>query len=101
MVLAGFAVFAALVAMRAGGLRHPAYAVPDLAAGSAAFAHAMEAYTSAAIVGGNRVDLLLNGDEIFPALLEAIRGARQTITYAQPSTTRWWRTGWSRRSTTT
>jgi cardiolipin synthase len=83
IVVAGFAVTAALVGMRAGGQRHPAYAVPDLAAGSAAFAHAMEAYTSAPIVGGNRVDLLLNGDEIFPALLEAIRGARQTITYAQ------------------
>jgi cardiolipin synthase len=35
------------------------------------------------VVGGNRVDLLLNGDEIFPALLAAIRGARRSIDYAQ------------------
>ena len=33
------------------------------------------------IVGGNRVVNLENGDEIFPAMLEAIRGARRTITF--------------------
>jgi cardiolipin synthase A/B len=31
------------------------------------------------IVGGNRVTGLVNGDEIFPAMLEAIQGARQSI----------------------
>src|SRR5262249_14262403 len=31
----------------------------------------------------NRVDLLLNGDEIFPAKLAAIRSARVSIDYAQ------------------
>lgn len=41
-----------------------------------------EAYTSAAHAG-NSVDVLLNGDQIFPAALEAIRSARKTITYAQ------------------
>jgi cardiolipin synthase len=34
-----------------------------------------------AIVGGNRVTALQNGDEIFPAMLEAIRGATQTISF--------------------
>src|SRR5215203_3355462 len=34
-----------------------------------------------AIVPGNRVTPLFNGNEIFPAMLEAIRGARQTITF--------------------
>ncbi|HKI01862.1 MAG TPA: phospholipase D-like domain-containing protein [Thermoanaerobaculia bacterium] len=34
-----------------------------------------------AIVPGNRVTPLFNGDEIFPAMLAAIRGARQTITF--------------------
>jgi cardiolipin synthase len=34
-----------------------------------------------AIVGGNHVDVLQNGDEIFPAMLEAIRGATRTITF--------------------
>jgi len=33
------------------------------------------------IVGGNRVRALNNGDEIFPAMLEAIRGARKTILF--------------------
>ena len=34
-----------------------------------------------AILPGNRVTALENGDEIFPAMLEAIRGARRTITF--------------------
>jgi cardiolipin synthase len=34
----------------------------------------------AAVVPGNRVTALLNGDESFPAMLEAIRSARRSIT---------------------
>ena len=34
-----------------------------------------------AIVPGNKITPLDNGDQIFPAMLEAIRGARQTITF--------------------
>ena len=83
IVLAALAVFAAVLVGRIGGPRHPAYVVPAEPVGSAAFANAMEAYTSASIVGGNRVDVLLNGDEIFPAMLAAIRSARHSITYAQ------------------
>jgi cardiolipin synthase len=33
------------------------------------------------IVGGNKVDTLVNGAEIFPAMLEAIRGAERTIVF--------------------
>lgn len=33
------------------------------------------------IVHGNRARALVNGDEIFPAMLEAIRGARQTVLF--------------------
>lgn len=33
------------------------------------------------IAAGNRVEALLNGDEIFPSMLEAIRGAKNTITF--------------------
>jgi cardiolipin synthase len=33
------------------------------------------------LVGGNRVQTLLNGDQIFPSMLEAIRSAKQTITF--------------------
>jgi cardiolipin synthase len=34
-----------------------------------------------AILPGNRVEALVNGDRIFPSMLEAIRGARQSITF--------------------
>ena len=33
------------------------------------------------LLPGNRVKALQNGDEIFPAMLGAIRGAKQTITF--------------------
>src|SRR6201991_4433169 len=33
------------------------------------------------VVGGNRFDALVNGDEIFPSMLEGIRSARHTITF--------------------
>src|SRR5690242_3402895 len=58
------------------------YVLPDLAASDPAFLPTLEAYTSTAHAG-NTVDLLLNGDQIFPAALDAIRSARKTITYAQ------------------
>ena len=33
------------------------------------------------LVGGNRIETLQNGDEIFPAMLEGIRSAKRTITF--------------------
>ena len=45
------------------------------------FARAMGALLGPAIADGNRVDTLLNGDEIFPPMLAAIRDARKTITF--------------------
>lgn len=45
----------------------------------------LAAWTSAPVVPGNRVDILLNGEQIFPAMLAAIRPARRTITFAQYS----------------
>jgi cardiolipin synthase len=33
------------------------------------------------LVGGNRTTVLLNGDQIFPAMLEALRAAKKTITF--------------------
>ena len=58
------------------------YVLPQLAVSDPSFLPTLEAYTSAAL-GGNSVDLLLNGDQIFPAALAAIRSARTSITYAQ------------------
>jgi cardiolipin synthase len=43
------------------------------------FLYAAEALTAAPISKGNDLDVLINGDEIFPAFLEAIRGARRTV----------------------
>ena len=43
------------------------------------FVRAAEALTQAPISYGNRVDLLVNGDRIFPAFLEAIAGATRTL----------------------
>ena len=57
--------------------------LPSLAAGEPAFTAAMEAHTASPIVGGNVVRLLLNGDEIIPAKVAAIRAARTTINYAE------------------
>ncbi|APA88382.1 cardiolipin synthase [Paraburkholderia sprentiae WSM5005] len=33
------------------------------------------------VVAGNRFEMLLNGDQIFPSMLEGIRSARETITF--------------------
>ena len=45
-----------------------------------AFRTSLEAFAGAPILGDNRVDILLNGEETFPALLDAIRSAHHTIT---------------------
>ena len=51
--------------------------------GDPSFYPTLQAYAGAPIVGGNGVTVLLNGDEIFPAMLRAIRAARASIVYAQ------------------
>lgn len=45
------------------------------------FAHAAGALLGANFLAGNRIDTLNDGDEIFPAMLKAIRSARRTITF--------------------
>jgi cardiolipin synthase len=45
------------------------------------FARTMGVALGPAIVGGNRFQAMHNGDEIFPAMLEAIRSAKKTITF--------------------
>jgi cardiolipin synthase len=51
----------------------------DLSVGSAAFQRAAEAITSSPIAPGNEAELLVNGDAIFPALIETIAGARASV----------------------
>ena len=45
------------------------------------FRRTMATLLEAPIVGGNRLTDLQNGEEIFPAMLEAIRGAKESITF--------------------
>ena len=46
---------------------------------SEAFLRAAEALTGAPLSRGNRIELLINGDEIFPRYLRAIREAEHTV----------------------
>jgi cardiolipin synthase A/B len=57
--------------------------LPEMGVQDPSFPLTLGAYTHAGTTGGNRVDVLLNGEQIFPAQLKAIRAARKTVTYAQ------------------
>ena len=61
----------------------PHVALPDVLLGEPSFFPTLEAYAGSPIVGGNAVEVLLNGEETFPALVEAIGSAQRTINYAQ------------------
>lgn len=76
---------AGLLAIAAAACGHvqPHLVLPTLKIGDPAFAATITGYTEAPIVGGNRIDVLLNGDEIFPAKLKLIKDATKTINYAQ------------------
>ena len=52
------------------------YASPD-----PQFKRAMGSLLGPGIVGGNRVQALINGEQIFPAMLQAIRSAERSITF--------------------
>src|SRR6266850_3056197 len=74
----------AVVALIAGCAGVPHHVeLPALDVREPAFAATLGAYTGTTVVGGNRVEILLNGDEIFPAKLAVIRNAKNTINYAQ------------------
>ncbi len=51
------------------------------AASDPQFMRAMGGLLGPGIVGGNQVQELLNGDQIFPSMLQAIRSATKTITF--------------------
>jgi cardiolipin synthase A/B len=57
--------------------------LPDVPISDTSFRATLVGFTGGAVVGGNRAQILLNGEEVFPAKLAAIRSARKTITYAQ------------------
>jgi cardiolipin synthase len=70
------------VATACGKVR-PVTEVPEIHVGEPTFFPTIVAHTDAPIIGANRIDILLNGDEVFPAMLRDIKSARQTITFAQ------------------
>ena len=45
------------------------------------FRRSLSALLGPPLVDGNRIDSLINGDEIFPSMLAAIRAARRSITF--------------------
>jgi len=81
--VAAGALLVPLLTVSGCGHVQPHLELPALMMGEPAFRSTLVAYTGNAVVPGNRVDLLLNGDQIFPAKIAAIRAARKSITYAQ------------------
>jgi cardiolipin synthase len=45
------------------------------------FRRSMDVLLGPPMLEGNKVEVLLNGDQIFPSMLQAIRGAQKTITF--------------------
>jgi cardiolipin synthase len=77
-----------LILMMALGLTacarvQPHVLLPNVQLGEPSFFPTLEAYANAPITARNGVDVLLNGEEIFPAMTDAIKSARTSITYAQ------------------
>ena len=79
LAAAGAAWYAAdsLRHRREGGHGYDLHGEAD--AGGPAFLRATEALTGAPISHGNTVELLINGDRIFPAFLDTLRGAERTL----------------------
>jgi cardiolipin synthase len=59
----------------------PQLALPAISISDPAFQPSLEAFSGAPIIGDNRVEILLNGEETFPAMLNAIRAAQSTVTF--------------------
>src|SRR5436190_13006692 len=51
----------------------------DVDATSDHFVRVLESACLATLTGGNKIEVLANGDRFYPAMLDAIRGARETI----------------------
>ena len=82
LVIGGVAVVAVFGALFLPDWPHPPYTLgvePD--PGSEAFVNAAAAYLNVPVYRGGTVELLQNGDAFFPAMLEAIRAARETVDF--------------------
>src|SRR5690606_6233071 len=56
------------------------YRLAPVPVGDPCFERGMAHLLGPPLVGGNHVQTLLNGDQIFPAMLAAVRGAKHSIT---------------------
>ena len=78
---AGFTGLALFVHVAAPRERAPAYGLDHgMAVDDPSFLESVVGLTGTPFVPGNRVTVLENGDEFYPAMLEAVRGARNSIT---------------------
>lgn len=86
-MIAAVAVLATfLVSVLAVNLRNPqtelAYKIEAIeGVETAHFARVLGTLMGPPFLTGNKITALFNGDEIFPSMLEAIRGAKKTITF--------------------
>jgi cardiolipin synthase A/B len=65
-----------------GGDQHIEHAIPHrYAVCDPQFRRASSNLLGPPVVGGNRITTLLNGDQAFPAMLQAIRGAKRSINF--------------------
>src|SRR5262245_33304073 len=85
MAIGAVALLLVIVALVARGWQPvtPAGPLPQIAVSDPAFKETVAAHTSAAVVSGNSIELLLNGDQIFPAKIAVIRSARTSLSYAE------------------
>jgi cardiolipin synthase len=83
VVVVGFTIAVLLFfANLSGAERKIERAIPHTyATADSQFVRAMSGLLAPGFVPGNRVTSLSNGDEAFPAMLEAVRSARHTITF--------------------
>jgi cardiolipin synthase len=85
MILLGFAlgvIVAVVVANFLHAERHIDYAVTsDYDTDEPQFVRSMSSLLGSPLLEGNAITPLVNGDEIFPAMLRAIRSAERTITF--------------------
>lgn len=79
VAVAGISVLIANLVMVQRGINYKIAELPAL--DSAAFERLLAGLLGLRLVRGNRIQLLSNGKEAFPAMFEAVRGAKQSVTF--------------------
>ncbi len=82
LTVLAFLVFAFLVANLVTGEKKVEHRVERLySAEDPEFIHVMGVLLGPPVISGNKYRVLINGDQIFPAMLDAIRNAKRTIDF--------------------